>query len=230
MGPRVGVKICGITSRDALDAAVRGGAAYAGFVLFPPSPRHLAPEAAAQFVRELPRETRSVVLTVDADDALIDIIRDQVRPNYIQAHGKESPARVAEIAARAQIPVIKAVALARRQDLGAATAYEPVAHMLLFDAKPPKGADRPGGLGQAFDWQILKDFRSSRPWLLAGGLEPGNVAEAIACCQPPNVDVSSGVESRTGVKDLGLIAEFITTVRDAPFLANAPMSQVEERQ
>ena len=170
-----------------------------------------------------------MVLTVDADDAFIDIIRDQVRPSYIQAHGKESPARVAQIAARAQIPVIKAVALARRQDLGAAAAYEPVAQMLLFDAKPPKGADRPGGLGQAFDWQILKDFRSARPWMLAGGLDAGNVAEAIACCQPPNVDVSSGVESRSGVKAPGLIAEFITTVRDAPFLANAPLPQIEER-
>ena len=225
----VAVKICGINSFDALDAAVRARAAYAGFVLFGPSPRHIAPEIAAQFVRALPAAVKSVVLTVDADDALVDIIRDRIRPDFIQAHGTESPARIAEVAARSGLAVIKALALAGRQDLGAAQDYAPVAEMLLFDARPPKGADRPGGYGQAFDWQILSHYRAPRPWLLAGGLEPGNVAEAIATCRPPAVDVSSGVESRSGVKDPGLIAEFAAAVRAAPDLSQTRKLEEEER-
>ncbi|VAW11681.1 Phosphoribosylanthranilate isomerase [hydrothermal vent metagenome] len=225
----VAVKICGINSAAALEAAVRAGAAYAGFVLFPPSPRNISPQIAAQFAGQLPAGVKSVVLTVDADDTLVDIVRDQVRPDFIQAHGSESPARIAGIAARTGLPVIKALALAGSKDLDAALEYSPVADMLLFDARPPKGADRPGGYGQAFDWQILRGYRSPRPWLLAGGLEPGNVAEAIATCRPPAVDVSSGVESRSGVKDPGLIAKFVAAVRGASCSATAQTLEEEER-
>lgn len=209
----VGIKICGVNSRDALDASVRAGVDMCGFVLFPPSPRNIAVETAAAFVRDLPAGIRAVVLTVDADDALIDRIRDIVRPGYIQAHGKEPPARIAEISARARLPVIKALPVSARADLDAAAQYAPVADMLMFDARPPKGADRPGGFGHAFDWSLLTGARFSRPWLLAGGLAPGNVAEAIRISGAPAVDVSSGVESAPGVKDPGAIAAFAAAAR-----------------
>ena len=211
------IKICGVNSPVALDAVVRARADYAGFVLFPPSPRHISPEVAADFVRRLPPGMASVVLTVDADDALLDIVRDQVRPDFVQAHGKENPGRIAEMAARTGAKIIKALPIASRADLTSVGPYGAVADMLMFDAKPPKGADRPGGHGQAFDWQILRGYKPPRPWLLAGGLEPGNVGEAIVTSGAKCVDVSSGVERQSGVKDADLITEFVVAVRDTSY-------------
>lgn len=225
----VAIKICGINSGAALDAVVRARAEYAGFMLFPRSPRHIEPQIAAQYVARLPAGVKSVVPTVNADDALIDIICEQIRPDYIQAHGKESPARIAEITRRSGLPVIKALPIATRGDLEAVDAYAPVAEMFLFDAKPPKGADRPGGFGHAFDWQILAGYRGHRPWFLAGGLNAANVAEAIEITMPPAVDVSSGVESQSGVKDPQLIAKFVAAVHEPRSATVAGHAEQEER-
>lgn len=220
----VAVKICGINDDQAFRATVKAQADYMGFVLFPPSPRHITPELAAKFVRQVPQGIKSVVLTVAADNELIDIIGRQIRPDYIQAHGKEDPARIQEISARSGIPVIKVLPIAGSADLDAVADFENVADMFLFDAKPPKGANRPGGLGQAFDWKIMGGYKCSRPWLLAGGLNADNVAQAINISGTKAVDVSSGVESQSGVKDPDQIFKFTDAVRNASLAPEAKLS------
>lgn len=212
----VKAKICGLTTPEAVRAALEGGAAYAGFVIFPRSPRHIAPEAAARLAAPLRgRGTQVVALAVDPSDAEVDAIARELGPDLLQLHGRESPARVREISARAGLGIVKALPVSEAADIAAATAYEPVVEHLMFDARPPKDADRPGGLGARFDWTLLAGRRFARPWFLAGGLDPWNVAEAIRASGAPLVDVSSGVERGPGLKDPALITAFLDAVRRA---------------
>jgi phosphoribosylanthranilate isomerase len=205
-------KICGIRDAAALDAAIEGGARFIGLVFFPGSPRRVSLDEAAALAARARGRTEVVALTVDAPDQLLEAVAGLVRPDWLQAHGQESPARVAAMRRFASRGVIKAIGVARAADLTEASAFEPVADMLLFDAKPPPGG-LPGGNAAAFDWQIMAGGRFARPWLLAGGLSPSNVTEAIAASGASLVDVSSGVESAPGLKDPILIAQFLAAAR-----------------
>jgi phosphoribosylanthranilate isomerase len=206
-------KICGLTSPEAVQAALDGGAAYVGFVFFGKSPRNLDPELAARLAAPARGRARIVAVTVDPDDALLDRVMASLRPDVIQLHGRESPARVAAIRERTGAAVMKAVPIAEASDLAAADAYEPVADHLMFDAKAPPGAPRPGGNGEGFDWSLVQGRRFDRPWFLAGGLDPWNIGAAIAASGAPLVDVSSGVERGPGYKDPALITAFLEAVR-----------------
>jgi len=210
----VSVKICGITSAEAADAAIEAGAAYGGLVFHPRSPRCLSLEAGAALAARLRGRLRTVALIADLDDVGIEAVVQAVRPDLLQLHGSESVARVAAIRTRFGLPVIKAVAIAEAGDLSALPEIEAVADMLLFDARPPADAAYRGGHGAAFDWKILSGRRFSKPWFLAGGLTADNVARAIALSGAQLVDVSSGVESAPGVKSAARIAEFTAAVRD----------------
>jgi phosphoribosylanthranilate isomerase len=209
-------KICGVSTPEAVRAAVDGGAAFLGFMFFPRSPRNIAPEAAARLTP--PARTRGVkivAVAVDPSDAEVDAIVAGLSPDLIQLHGHESPARAREIATRSGRAIIKVLHVAEAGDVDAAAAYEPVVEHLMFETKPPKDADRPGGLGAPFDWTLLSGRRFARPWLLAGGLDPWNVDAAIAASGAPLVDVSSGVERGPGLKDPALITAFLDAVRRA---------------
>lgn len=206
------VKICGITTPDALDAAVEGGARFVGFVLFPKSARHLQRDQLTALMARARGRAETVIVTVNPDDALLSEI-GALRPDWIQLHGDEPPQRVGQARAHALRGVIKALGVARADDLAATAAFEPAADMLLFDAKPPPGAELPGGNALAFDWPILAGRRFARPWLLSGGLHPSNVREAITASGADLVDVSSGVEARPGLKDPALVAAFLAAAR-----------------
>jgi len=207
------VKICGINSAEAADAAVRAGADFGGLVFHPKSPRHLSLDTARALAERMRGRLQLVALIADANDETISAVTSAVKPDFLQLHGTETLARAGEIRSRFGIPIIKAVAVADVNDLAGAAAYEPVADMLLFDAKAPDGAARPGGHGAAFDWQVLRGRKFAKPWLLAGGLTPANVARAIDSAQAPGVDVSSGVETAPGVKSAALIGDFISAAR-----------------
>ncbi|WP_347266747.1 phosphoribosylanthranilate isomerase [Paracoccus sp. (in: a-proteobacteria)] len=213
----VSVKICGLTEPLGLAAAVDAGARYLGFVFFAKSPRHVAPATAAALAAEVPAGVARTGLFVDPDDAALDAVLATVPLDLIQLHGSESPARVAEVKARTGLPVMKAVGVAQPQDLGALWDYGLVADMLLIDAKPAPDAALPGGNGLAFDWRLLVGRQIIKPWLLAGGLTPENVHEAIRLTRAPGVDVSSGVESAPGSKDPERIRRFIARAT-APIL------------
>ena len=214
----VQVKICGVNSPSAADAVASAGADYAGLVFFPPSPRHVRYEQAASLASRLRGHCRIVALVVDAGDAEIEAAVRAARPDLLQLHGRETPERVAAIRRRFALPVVKAVAIAEEADLVSAAAYDQVSDMLLFDAKAPANAPRPGGHGAAFDWQLLRNRRFSRPWLLGGGLTPDNVGRAIRVCGAPGVDCSSGVESAPGIKDALRIRDFLAAVHSADFV------------
>lgn len=203
------VKICGLRSPEAVAAAVAAGAAYVGFVFFEKSPRHLELEAARALAVEVPPGIAKVALTVDADDATLDAIVETVPLDMLQLHGRESPERVREVRARYGLPVMKAVGIATEDDLPQLDIYAAVADQILVDAKPAPGAVLPGGNGLAFDWRLIANRRWSVPWMLAGGLTPENVAEAIRLTGARQVDVSSGVESAPGVKDPERIRAFL---------------------
>ena len=203
------VKICGLRSEADVAAVVAAGAAYAGFVFFPKSPRHLTTDQARLLAFAAPPGLAKVGLTVNADDATLDLILETVPLDMLQLHGTETPERVAEIRARYGLPVMKAVGVADEGDLAALIDYSLAADQILIDAKPPKGADLPGGNGLAFDWRLLVGRKWLRPWMLAGGLSPQNVAEAIRLTGARQVDVSSGVETAPGVKDAALMASFV---------------------
>lgn len=206
----IAVKICGLRDSAGIAAAAEAGARYVGFVFFPKSPRHLDFVQAAQLAADVPLGVAKVALTVNADDAFLDGLCDTVALDMLQLHGSESPARVAEVKARYGLPVMKAVGVADADDLAQLDIYASVADQLLVDAKPPKGADLPGGNGLAFDWRLLAGRVWRCPWMLAGGLTPQNVAEAIQRTNARQVDVSSGVESTPGKKDTTLIRDFVT--------------------
>jgi len=205
-------KICGIRDAAALDAALNGGAAYVGFVVFPKSPRHVSRDQLAALTARARGRAETVVVTVDADDELLAGLAAYAQPDWIQLHGRESPGRAADAARYAQRGVIKALGIARREDFAQAAAFEAAADMLMFDAKPPEGG-LPGGNALAFDWAMLAGRRFSRPWFLSGGLTAGNVREAITASGAGLVDVSSGVESAPGLKDPTRIAQFLAAAR-----------------
>jgi len=205
----VRVKICGLSTRETLDAAVAAGAAYVGLVFFEKSPRAVSVAQAATLAREVPPGVAKVALVVDPDDATLDEIARDVAIDMIQLHGRETPERVRAVKARLGLPVMKAVGISGPGDLVALDAYGAVADQLLVDAKPPEGADLPGGNGSAFDWSLIAGRRWAAPWMLAGGLTPDTVADAIAATGARQVDVSSGVESAPGVKDAALMRDFI---------------------
>ncbi|WP_108854662.1 phosphoribosylanthranilate isomerase [Albidovulum aquaemixtae] len=209
------VKICGLREPEHVASAVAAGAAYLGFVFFPKSPRHLDVPIAAPLALSVPPGVAKVALTVDATDDELDSITAAMPIDMLQLHGRESPARVAEIRARYGLPVMKAVGVAGPEDLAALDSYGRVADQLLVDAKPPKDAVLPGGNGLAFDWRLVERKYWPCPWMLAGGLTPFNVAEAIRLTGARQVDVSSGVETAPGRKDSNLIRAFIAAARGA---------------
>jgi phosphoribosylanthranilate isomerase len=210
----VQVKICGINSAAAADAVLRAGADFGGLVFFAKSPRNLGLEEGARLAERMRGRLRLAALVVDESDGRLAAIAAQIKPDFLQLHGRETPARVAEIRGRFGLPVIKALSVAEPGDLAKAADYEPVADMLLFDAAPTAEATRPGGHGTAFDWQMLSGRQICRPWFLAGGLNPENVSRAIEVSGAEMVDVSSGVESTPGEKSDSRIAEFVAAARE----------------
>lgn len=212
------IKICGISSAEAADAAVRAGADFAGLVFHATSPRNLNAEQAASLAARIRGRAKIVALVSDADDEAVGLAIRAAQPDMIQLHGRETPERAAAIRERFGVPVMKAIAIADASDLAGVAAYEKIADMLLFDAKAPASAMRPGGHGAAFDWQLLRGRSFTRPWLLAGGLHAENVARAIRACDAPGVDVSSGVESAPGIKSAEMIREFIAAARLAHYV------------
>jgi phosphoribosylanthranilate isomerase len=210
----VSAKICGITSAAAVDAALAGGAAYLGLNFYPPSPRSLMPGEAAALVALVPAPVKRVGLFVDATDATITAALEAAPLDMLQFHGRESPNRVADAKRRFALPVMKAIPIAAAEDLAAAEAYLGVADWLLFDARPPRQPGAlPGGNGLAFDWQLLAGRRWPLPWMLSGGLTAATLAEAVRLTGAATVDVSSGVESRPGVKDPAKIAAFLAAAK-----------------
>ncbi len=207
------VKICGLTTPETLAAALDAGADMVGFVFFPPSPRHLGLEAARALGAQAKGRALKVVLTVDADDATIENIVETLRPDLLQLHGKESVARVRDIKQRFGLPVMKAIPVETAADLAPLSGYAAVCDRILFDARAPKDATRPGGLGATFDWHLLQDLKLDLPFMVSGGLSAGNVHEAVRITGAGGVDVSSGVERAPGVKDSDMIREFVRAAR-----------------
>jgi phosphoribosylanthranilate isomerase len=209
------VKICGLRSRAEIGAAVDAGAAYVGMVFFPPSPRHLTLADARWVVAAAPAGVIRVALTVDPTDDALEALLAAVPVDMLQLHGRESPERVAYLRTRFGRPVMKAVGICSEADLAQLDDYAGVADQILVDARPPRGGDLPGGNGLAFDWRLIGGRRWRRPWMLAGGLTPENVGEAVRLTGADQVDVSSGVESRPGYKDAAKILAFARSARDA---------------
>ena len=213
MTKNTAVKICGLTQPSDVHAVAQAGAVYCGFVFFPKSPRNVSFEQAAAMAVEAPIGLAKVALTVNADDAFLDALTAAVPLDMLQLHGNETPERVQEVKSRYGLPVMKAVGVADADDLLALDVYMKVADQILVDAKPPKNADLPGGNGLTFDWRLIAGRRWAVPWMLAGGLTPTNVAEAIAMTGARQIDLSSGVESAPGVKDAALIRSFMAAVK-----------------
>lgn len=210
------VKICGLSTPETVRAAIDGGAGFVGFMFFEKSPRNVTPEAAARLAEPARAQgVKVVAVTVDPSDALLEELRETLKPDLLQLHGRETPSRVWEAAIKANAGAVKVISVSNPQDLDTASQYEPITEHLMFDARTPEGSDRPGGMGAKFDWTMLSGRRFARPWFLAGGLDPWNVAEAIAASGAPMVDVSSGVERGAGLKDPGLISAFLDAVRRA---------------
>ena len=209
------IKICGLKTPEALDVALESGADLVGFVFFPPSPRSLGYEAARMLGQRVKGRAGKVALTVDATDEMLGEIVEALRPDMLQLHGTETPERVVAIRTRFGLPVMKALPIAERSDLSPIHIYAKVADRLIFDARPPREATRPGGLGKPFDWRLLENVDPGVPFMLSGGLDVGNIADALAITHAPGVDVSSGVESAPGVKDLEKIRAFVRAARQA---------------
>lgn len=209
------VKICGLQTEEGLDAALACGAEMVGFVCFEKSPRHVSLERAAALGERAGTKACKVLLTVDAADEELAAAIAALRPSLLQLHGSETPERIAAVRRRFGLPVMKAIGLKTAADLGMIPSFEGAADLLLFDAKPPPESRRPGGNGQCFDWSLLAEAPLKKPWLLAGGLNSANVAQAVSKARAQGVDVSSGVESAPGVKDGNMIAAFIAEARAA---------------
>ncbi|NKB43447.1 MAG: phosphoribosylanthranilate isomerase [Alphaproteobacteria bacterium] len=209
----VAVKICGLGDQESVDAAIEGDADYLGFMFFAASPRHVTADLVATLVEDAPEEVARVGVFVDPSDAELDQVLSHVRLDYIQLHGSESPERIDEIRLAFGLPVIKAIGVSAAHDVEAASVFTDHADMLLFDAKPPPGADRPGGNALAFNWDLMTSYTGTLPWMLAGGLIPETVADAIAKSGAAAVDVSSGVESSPGRKDPTLVTAFLKAAK-----------------
>jgi phosphoribosylanthranilate isomerase len=212
MAKKTQVKICGITTEDALNAAVKNSADYVGFVFYPQSPRHISIEKAKNLAKLAPSKISIVAVVVDATNDELDYLFSIWTPHYLQLHGDETVARVAEIQRRYGVPVIKAISVLSTDDLARSRTYEGTADMLLFDAKVPT-AELPGGNGISFDWTLLKTLNFSLPWFLSGGLNLNNIEQALRITNPPAVDASSGLESEPGIKDPDLIAAFLERIK-----------------
>ncbi|MBT4888230.1 MAG: phosphoribosylanthranilate isomerase [Rhodospirillales bacterium] len=209
------VKICGLSSQDSVDVSVKNGADMIGFNFFESSPRYVSPAQAGALCGRMPEGVERVGLVVDASDDEIATILAKASLSVLQLHGKETPERVAEVSSRFSLPVMKACAISQGADLDKAAIYQEVAAALLFDAKPPKDATRPGGNAVTFDWTLLKDQKWTCPWLLAGGLTVENVSDALSISGAPGVDLSSGVEDAPGIKNPAKIEAFIAAVKAA---------------
>ncbi|MDB5565064.1 MAG: phosphoribosylanthranilate isomerase [Tardiphaga sp.] len=207
------VKICGLSTPETLDVALAAGADMVGFVFFPPSPRHIGLDLARELGKQAKGRAVKVALSVDADDALLANSIDALQPQILQLHGKETVARIRDIKQKFGLPVMKAIAVEAKADLAALPGYAAVCDRILFDAKPPKDATRPGGLGAAFDWHLLEGLDLKLPFMVSGGLNVSNVAEALRITRAGGVDISSGVESAPGVKDPEMIRTFIRAAR-----------------
>ncbi|MFL4984676.1 MAG: phosphoribosylanthranilate isomerase [Xanthobacteraceae bacterium] len=215
------VKICGLSTPETLDVALDAGADLVGFVFFPPSPRNLDMATARALGRRVAGRAGKVALAVDPDDALLAGIVEALDPDMLQLHGREPPERVTAVRSRFGLPVMKALPVADAADLAAVAVYAGVADRLLFDARAPREANRPGGLGQPFDWRLLlENLDPGMQFMLSGGLDPDNVATALAVTRAPAVDVSSGVERAPGVKDADKIRAFVRAARAAANVAN----------
>ncbi|CAN7224577.1 phosphoribosylanthranilate isomerase [Phyllobacterium sp. LjRoot231] len=209
------IKICGLKTDEAVAAALDGGASHIGFIFFPKSPRNIDPVGAGRLRQAAKGRAKAVAVTVDADDTTLDGIVAAMQPDMLQLHGKESVARVAEIKTRYGLPVMKVFSLRERGDLDQITPYIGIADRFLFDTKPPEGSELPGGNGVSFDWQVLSALDASIDYMLSGGLNAGNIADALQATNAHGIDISSGVESAPGVKDVSLIREFFRAVRAA---------------
>jgi phosphoribosylanthranilate isomerase len=209
------VKICGLRTPETLEVALAAGADMVGFVFFPPSPRHIGYEAARALGARVRGRAQKVALSVDATDDQFAAMIEALRPDLLQLHGKETPDRVVQVRTRFGLPVMKALPIAERADLSPIPLYAKIVDRLIFDARAPREATRPGGLGQPFDWRLLEDLSPGVPFMLSGGLDAGNVAEALRITRADGVDVSSGVERAPGVKDGDKIREFVRAARTA---------------
>jgi len=209
------IKICGLKTPEALDAALEAGADMVGFVFFPPSPRHVGFERARPLGARVKGRAQKVALSVDATDEQIGAIIEALKPDLLQLHGRETPDRVVTVRTRFGLPVMKALPIEKRADLSPVRLYDKVVDRLIFDARAPRDATRPGGLGKSFDWRLLESFKAGAPFMLSGGLDADNVAEALRITAAPGVDVSSGVERSAGVKDPDKIRAFIAAAREA---------------
>ena len=206
------VKICALSTPETLQTALARGASHVGFVHFARSPRHLAVEPMAEMVRLVAGRAETVIVTVDPDDALLARFAEEVRPDWLQLHGRETPERVAEVRSRTGLKVMKALPVSQASDLDPIAAYGGVADRILLDSKRPKGSNLPGGNGVAFDWSLLDALDRELTYMLSGGIDAANVAEALAIARPSGIDVSSGVESAPGVKDVGRIHAFFDAI------------------
>lgn len=209
------VKICGLSTRETLEVALTAGADMVGFVFFEASPRHVGLGAARELGQAAKGRALKVALTVDADDATLENIIEALHPDVLQLHGHETISRIRNIKQKFSLPVMKAIPVGVAGDLNSLPGYAAVADRILFDARAPKDATRPGGLGVPFDWHLLDNVGLTIPWMLSGGLNVANVADAIRVTRAPGVDVSSGVESAPGIKDTTMIRDFIRAARDA---------------
>ncbi|MGB6120054.1 MAG: phosphoribosylanthranilate isomerase [Mesorhizobium sp.] len=209
------IKICGLSTPETVAAALDSGASHIGFIFFPKSPRNVTAELAGRLRQAAKGSAGAVAVTVDASDAELAAIVEAMAPDMLQLHGKETPERVAEVKARFGLPVIKAISVSNAEDITQAKRYLGIADRLLLDAKAPKGSELPGGNGVSFDWTLLSGLGGGVDYMLSGGLNPENVGEALRIANPPGIDVSSGVESAPGVKDVALIAAFFAAIRQA---------------
>ena len=209
------IKICGLSTPETVAAALDGGASHVGFIFFPKSPRNVTPADAGRLREAARNRAQAVAVTVDASDDQLQAIIDAMAPDILQLHGKETPARVAEVRERFLLPVMKAISVEMPDDLIHVHAYDGVADRLLLDAKAPKESQLPGGNGIAFDWRLVAALDTNLDYMLSGGLNAGNIAEALKTANPPGIDVSSGVESAPGVKDVDRIRAFFAAVEAA---------------
>jgi len=216
------VKICGLSTPEALEVALEAGADMVGFVFFAPSPRHVAFDTAHALASRVLERAQKVALTVDADDALLDAVVEALQPDMLQLHGAESPARVEAVRRMFGLPVMKALPIAAKSDLDGIVRYAGIADRLLFDARAPREATRPGGLGRPFDWHLLENLDPGVPFMLSGGLDAANVGEALRITRAPGVDVSSGVERAPGEKDPDKIRAFVRAARVAAASVASP--------